>query len=170
MKLASIEAIVRTLNETGVRHLIAGGLALNAHGYIRLTMDVDMVIALEPSNIARAFQSLAMLGYKPIVPITAEQFADSDLRGEWVRNKGMTVLSFSSERHRETTLDVFVTEPFDFEREITQALEAELSPGVMIRFVSLPTLVAMKEAAGRPRDIDDLEHLRWVVKERGSHE
>ena len=158
MKLASIEAMVRALDSTGARYLVAGDLAVNAHGYVRLTMDVDMVIALEPSNIARAFQAFAILGYKPIVPITAEQFANSDLRQQWIRYKGMTVLSFSSERHRETTLDVFVTEPFDFETESERALEGELSPGVIVRFVSLETLIAMKEAARRPRDLDDLDN------------
>ncbi len=34
MKLASFEAIVRSLNAAGVRYLIAGGLAVNAHGYL----------------------------------------------------------------------------------------------------------------------------------------
>ena len=59
MKLASLEAIVRSLNEGNVRYLIAGGLAVNAHGYIRLTQDVDLVIALDPANIGRAFEVLA---------------------------------------------------------------------------------------------------------------
>jgi hypothetical protein len=78
MKLASLEAIVRTLNEGGVRYLIAGGLAVNAHGYARLTQDVDLVIALDAANVVRAFERLAKLGYRPLVPITAEQFADSE--------------------------------------------------------------------------------------------
>jgi len=125
-----------------------------------------LVIALDSANIARAFQTLARLGYKPIVPITAEQFADAELRRQWIRDKGMTVLNFFSDLHRETTLDMFVTEPFDFQRESTHALEGELSPGVIVRFVSLPTLIAMKEAAKRPRDIDDVQHLRWTKENK----
>jgi hypothetical protein len=35
VKLASFEAIVRALNEAGVRYLVAGGLAVNAHGCLR---------------------------------------------------------------------------------------------------------------------------------------
>lgn len=165
MKLASLEAITRSLNEGGVRYLIAGGLAVNAHGYIRLTQDVDLVIALDPANIIRAFEMLAQLGYKPLVPITADQFADAALREQWIRDKGKKVLSFFSDRHRETNVDVFVAEPFDFREETRQALQGELSPGLEVRFVSLPTLIAMKEAAGGPRDIDDLQHLRWIRQE-----
>ena len=70
MKLASLEAIVRSLNEGNVRYLVAGGLAVNAHGYIRFTQDVDLVIALESANIIRAFEMLAKLGYSPGVPVT----------------------------------------------------------------------------------------------------
>ncbi len=77
----------------------------------------------------------------------------------------MQVLNFFSDGHRETNVDVFVTDPFDFQHESVHALQGELSPGVELRFVSLPTLIAMKEAANRPRDIDDVQHLRWIQEE-----
>ncbi len=170
MKLASLEAIVRSLNEGNVLYLVAGGLAVNAHGYIRFTQDVDLVIALDSANIVRAFEMLARLGYRPAVPVTAEQFADSEQRQQWIRDKGMKVLNFFSDQHRETNVDVFVTEPFDFQRESMGAMQGELSPGVNVRFVSLPTLIAMKEAANRPRDIDDVQHLRWIQEEKKPNE
>lgn len=170
MKLQSLEAIAGALNEGGVRYLIAGGLAVNAHGYVRYTQDVDLVIALDPANILRAFEMLGKLGYRPLVPITAEQFADSDLRDLWTREKGMKVLNFFSDRHRETNVDVFVAEPFDFEPEYAAAMHGELAPGLSVRFVSLRTLIAMKEEANRPRDVDDIQHLRWILEERKSDE
>jgi hypothetical protein len=67
--LASFEAIVRALNEAGVRYLVAGGLAVNAQGYLRFTKDADVVIQLVPDNIKRAFAALAALGYKPLAPV-----------------------------------------------------------------------------------------------------
>ena len=165
MKLASLEAIVKALGEERVRYLVAGGLAVGAHGYVRATQDVDLVVALDADNILRAFRALATLGYRPLVPISAAQFADAVLRRQWIRDKGMRVLNFFSERHRETSVDVFVTEPFDFEREYANALQGELAPGVSVRFVSLPALIAMKEQADRPRDRDDLQHLRWIQED-----
>jgi predicted nucleotidyltransferase len=168
VKLASIEAIARALNEAGVRYLVAGGLAVNAHGYVRATQDVDVVIALERNNVLKAFETLATLGFKPAVPITAEQFADEHIRQGWIRDKGMKVLNFFSDRHRETTIDVFVTEPFDFERECAAAMRGDLAPGIVVPFVSLPTLIAMKREASRPRDLDDIQHLQWLGEEKGS--
>lgn len=170
MKLASLEAIIAALNKGNVRYLVAGGLAVNAHGYIRTTQDVDLVISLDTGNILHAFKMLATLGYRPLVPITAEQFANAELRGRWIRDKGMRVLNFFSDRHRETNIDLFVTEPFDFEREYMNALQGDLAPGLSVRFVSLPTLITMKEDASRPRDLDDVQHLRWILEDRKSDE
>jgi hypothetical protein len=80
MKLASFEALATALEAANVRYLVAGGLAVGAHGYLRFTKDVDIVIQLIPDNIERTFAALASLGYKPIVPITKQQFSNSELR------------------------------------------------------------------------------------------
>lgn len=160
MKLASIEAIARALNEAGVPFIVVGGLAVNAHGYGRATQDIDLVISLDPAAVRRAFQALASLGYGPRVPVTAEGFADPAQRARWVTEKGMTVLNFHSDRHRETPVDVFVTEPFDFSQEHGLALVEEVAPGVPLRIVRLETLVRLKEDAGRPQDLADVAELR----------
>ena len=170
MKLASFEAIVRAFGQAQVRYLVAGGLAVNAHGYLRFTQDVDLVIALDRENIFRAFASLAELGYKPLVPIAAEQFANTELRQQWIRDKGMRVLNFFSDKHRETSVDVFVPEPFDFGREYDEALLGEVAPELEARFVSITALIAMKQASGRPRDLDDIQHLRWILEDAKPHE
>jgi hypothetical protein len=166
MRLAAFEQVAQALNEAGVRFLVAGGLAVNAHGYLRLTADVDLVIALDPANVRAAFEALAGIGYRPNVPVRAEQFADASQRERWRYEKGMQVLNFFSDRHPETSVDLFVYEPFDFATEYEAALAAELCPGLPVRFVSIPTLIQMKEAAGRPRDQDDIQHLRWLLEDR----
>jgi len=165
MKLASFDAIAAALQEAGVRYLIAGGMAVNAHGYVRYTQDVDIVIQLHPDNIVKAFSALATLGYRPAVPILAEEFAKEDRRRHWIASKGMTVLNFWSDAHRDTPVDVFVTDPFEFDAEYRMGRLVELTPGVEVRFVSLATLIRMKEAVGRMRDLDDVQHLRWIVED-----
>ena len=44
MEVRSVEAILRALNAAEVEYLIVGGLAVNAHGFVRLTRDVDLVL------------------------------------------------------------------------------------------------------------------------------
>ena len=167
MRLASVEAIIRALNEADVRYLVAGGLAVNAHGYLRFTKDVDFVVQLIPANIEHAFGALRSLGYRPTVPITAEQFANAELRASWVRDKGMQVLQFWSDAHRETPIDLFVAEPFPFDQEYARALVKPLHGNIPVRIVSIPALIQMKELAGREQDRIDIEHLRRRLDDEG---
>jgi hypothetical protein len=72
----------------------------------------------------------------------------------------MQVFQLWSDEHPETSIDVFVTEPFDFDAEYRVALVKPLRDDLPVRFVSLPTLIRMKELAGRAQDRLDVEQLR----------
>lgn len=167
MKLAAFEAVAKAFDTAQVRYVVAGGLAVNAHGYIRLTMDIDLVVALDAGNIHLAFNALAGIGYRPTVPINADAFAQPEQRQRWREDKGMQVLNFHSDAFLGTSVDVFVYEPFDFAHEYEVAMRGELLPGIQVRFVSIPTLIRMKQAAGRPRDLDDIQHLTWLQEKSG---
>jgi len=158
---------VTALESVGVRYLVVGGLAVNAYGYLRFTKVVDLVVQLVPETIEAAFRALATLGYRPMAPITTTQFANPKLRAGWIRDKGMQVLQFWSDQHRETPVNVFVTEPFPFDDEYRNALVKPLHGKTPVRFVSIPTLIRMMEAAGRPQDRIDIEHLRMRLEDDG---
>jgi predicted nucleotidyltransferase len=151
--------IAKTLRDAEVPFLVVGGIAVVEHGYGRNTFDVDVVIRLERDVIDKAFRALELIGYRPSVPITAAQFAASDTRRTLLQEKNMQVLNFWSDEHRETPLDVFVTEPFDFASEYERAVEREVAPGLTVRIVSLETLFAMKREAKRPKDLADIDEL-----------
>jgi predicted nucleotidyltransferase len=116
MKVASLEAILRALNDSQVRYLIVGGLAVAAN------------------------------------------------REKWIREKNMVVFQLHSEAHRETRIDLFVTEPFDFDEEYLHATLGELLAGLAARFARMETLVAMKNKAGRPKDLEDVRQLRRLME------
>lgn len=169
MKISSLTAIFHALSHADVRYLIAGGVAVNLHGYQRLTHDLDLVIQFEQSNIRQAMNALDELGYRPTAPVRAEDFADAGLRQSWIESKGMKVFSLVSDRLPDTTLDIFVTEPFDFEREYDRCPAVQLDRELSVRVVSIPTLIDMKEQAGRERDKDDIQHLRWLLEEANNN-
>lgn len=165
MKLRSVQAVIRALDEAGVRFLVVGGVAVNAHGYRRFTADLDLVIGLDPANVRAAFEALASVGYRPRVPVTVDQFADRDLRTRLIAEKEMQVLQFWSDQHRETNVDVFVSEPFPFEEEYQAAVTMELRDAGVVRVVRIPALIRMKEEANRPQDVTDVYHLRMLLEE-----
>ncbi len=168
MKVSSLEAILRALADAEARYLIVGGLAVAAHGYGRLTFDLDLVVQLQPDNVARTLRSLDRLGYVPLVPVAAADFADPVKRESWIRERNAVVFQLHSERHRETRIDLFVSEPFDFEHEYRHAKTGELLPGLPARFVRLETLIRMKEAAGREKDLEDVRQLRLLMEHADS--
>jgi hypothetical protein len=168
LKLASIEAIASVLHDAKARYLVAGGLAVAAHGFGRVTFDVDLVVQLQPDNLQRALRALESLGYHPAAPVTSAQFADVTMREAWVREKSLVVLQLISEQHRDTPIDLFAAEPFDFDQEYRQALLGEVFPGVQMRFVSLDTLIRMKEVAGREKDREDIRQLKLIKEDPGA--
>ncbi len=159
MEVRSLEAIVGALNGERVDYLIVGGLAVNAHGFVRLTRDVDIVLHLTPENAAKGLGALLGLGYRMAIPETAAAFADATARARWRREKNMIVLKLWHDEHARTPIDLFIYEPFPVQAELALAVRLEIAPGVFAPVVSLPTLLAMKRAVGRPQDLIDVEEL-----------
>ncbi len=159
MEVRSVEAIVQALNQAGVRYLVVGGLAVNAHGYSRLTRDVDLVIQLTPANCKAGLDALLGIGYSLAIPEPPEAFADPLRRELWRSEKNMIVLKLWSDDHRRTPVDVFVYEPFTFDEEFARSFSVELAPNLQTRVVCLETLLEMKRAASRPQDLDDIREL-----------
>ena len=165
MQKESVERILKALNAASVRYLVAGGLAVVAHGYMRFTADVDLIVDLQEGNVRRAIEALAALGYRPRAPVSLEQFADASVRRRWVAEKGLTVFSLHSTEHPMTEVDLFVEPPLDFETAYQTRLQVNVASGVQASFLGYNDLVTLKRRAGRAQDMVDLEQLR-IIKEQ----
>ncbi len=165
MQKESVESIIRALNEAAVRYLIAGGLAVVAHGYVRFTADVDLILDFEDGNVRRALAALAALGYRPRPPVPIEQFAEPSMRRWWIEEKGLTVFSLNSPGHQATEVDIFVEAPLDFDAAYPSAFRVEVAANVAATFLSFDDLVALKRKAGRPQDLADIDQLK-LIKEQ----
>ena len=160
-----MEAVVQALNETGARYLIVGGLAVVAHGHLRFTADIDLVLDFDTGNLRGATAALGSLGYRPRAPVSLEDFIDSERRATWVREKGLTVFSLYSSEHAATEVDLFVEPPFDFDQVYARAVRLDVAPGLPGTFVGLEDLIALKRRAGRPQDALDVEKLLMLKGE-----
>jgi len=166
MTRQTLEAVVRALDAARVRYLIVGGVAVVAHGFVRFTADLDLVLDPDRTALERAVGALAALDYRPRAPVAFEEFADPARRAEWARDKGLTVFSVFSPRHGATEIDLFVEPPFEFEPAYARAVHLETAPGVTATFVGLDDLIAMKRSAGRPQDLQDAARLEALREER----
>lgn len=159
MEFAHLEQIFGALQGAEVRYLVVGGMAVIAHGYVRTTKDIDLVIALDPDNLRRALTALTAIGYRPKIPVAAADFADPRKRESWTRDKGMVVFQMISDQFRFEPLDIFVTEPFDFSAEYERAVWKQVSTDVSVPIVGVKQLLDMKRAAARPQDLADIAEL-----------
>jgi len=160
MEKHSIELIVRELNRNQVQYLIAGGLAVVAHGYVRFTADLDLLLAMDSGNLTAAVAVLKELNYGPRAPVELEEFIDPAHRRQWIEEKGLTVFSLFSPDHPATEIDLFAEPPLVFADAYSKAVQMEVSPGITATFCSLDDLIDMKKKAGRPLDLEDIVQLR----------
>ncbi len=162
-----VQQIVEALNNAHVRYVVAGGLAVIAHGYLRLTMDIDLVIDLERDNLLRGLNVLEKVGYKPRLPVTNEQFVNAQTRESWIKDKNMMVYPlWNPSEANGMVIDVFVKCPFDFADEYAKAKWMEIDGGPRVPFVGLDCLLRMKEIAARPKDLVDIEYLERARNEK----
>jgi hypothetical protein len=137
-----------------------------AHGYVRFTADVDLILDMDEENLTKATSIFADLGYKPRAPVTLDAFAKAEIRRSWQEDKGLTVFSLWSSRYPMTEIDLFVEFPFDdFEAVFARALRVEVASGVKATMVGLEDLLELKRRAARPKDLEDIARLR-ALQER----
>ncbi|HEX3358815.1 MAG TPA: DUF6036 family nucleotidyltransferase [Tepidisphaeraceae bacterium] len=165
MKQDSIEAIVGALNQHQVRYLIVGGLAVVAHGYVRFTADIDLMLAVDHANLAQTIAALKTLDYRPRAPVAMDQFIDPTMRRQWSTEKNMTVFSLFSPKHPATEIDLFLEPPIDFEAAYRDAVKLTVISAVTATFCSVKDLIKLKSQAARPRDLEDIAKLRELHKE-----
>lgn len=160
-----VEWVLTALEREGVRYLVVGGVAVVLHGHLRTTLDLDLVLQLDRSNLERALRAFAELGLQPQVPVALESFADPVNREAWLREKNMTVFSLWHPDHPGFAVDLFVQEPFDFDAVYSRALRVPLQ-GVQATVVSREDLMEMKRATGRAQDLQDAAALAQLAEER----
>ena len=166
MTSSSVQTIIGALNKAGVRYLVVGGLAVVAHGHVRFTADIDIILDFDEANLLRAMEVFAGLGFRPRAPVPLHQFADAEIRQGWIRDKGLTVFSLFSDDHPLTEVDLFVADPLGFDEAYARRATLAVAPDVEATFVGLDDLVRMKRAAARPRDLTDVEQLEILSGDR----
>ncbi|MGH9318035.1 MAG: nucleotidyl transferase AbiEii/AbiGii toxin family protein [Thermoanaerobaculia bacterium] len=169
MPANAIVSILGTLAEARVRYVVVGGVAVVLHGHLRFTADLDLVLALDATNVLAALSALKTLGFQPRAPVQADQFADPAVRASWIREKGLVVFSLWSPSYPGTDVDIFAEEPIPFAELSARAKTADL-PDLSVPIASIPHLIAMKRTAGRPMDLADIAALERIELSLSSDE
>ena len=140
-----------------MRYLLAGGLAMNLHGVPRMTMDVDLLVALDDANIGAFLECARDLSLKPQAPVPLESLRDPEQRRTWIEDKHLIAFGLSGAPGT-PTVDLILRHSLDFaaasDRAVLQTVDT-----VPVRIASIEDMIALKQNTGRRQDADDVEHL-----------
>jgi hypothetical protein len=152
-----IQGLLEQLAAAGVDYIVIGGVAVGFHGYVRATKDLDVVPGPSRENLARLARLLRSLNAE------LDGAGDSDA-DELPDPLDPEVLAQGGNWVLQTRLGRFDLMQWQGDRELWEmlspaAVEVDLD-GVSVKVAGYEDLVDLKEQAGRPGDIEDLERLR----------
>lgn len=156
--------LFKALNDADVQYIVVGGLATVLHGYARFTADIDLVINLNQQEAEKAINAITSMGLKPRLPVDPVKFTDAATRESWITDKNMLVFSFFDPDNPLMVLDVFVREPFPFQDMAKRAINMDIG-GISVPVCAINDLIAMKQLAGRPKDLEDIKYLQGLLDE-----
>jgi hypothetical protein len=141
---ADFKEFLRLLNEKAVRYLLIGSYAVGYHGYPRATNDMDIWIAIDPGNASRVTEALREFGFD-VPELSPDLFLEKD-RIVRMGNPPMRI---------EITTSISGVE---FE-ECYASRVVDTLDEVKVNIIDLLHLKINKKAAGRLKDLADLENL-----------
>ncbi len=144
--------ITESLNTRGIEYAVCGGWAMAIHGFLRATIDIDLIILSE--DLEAVIETARSLGFDIVgLPLNFDN-------GETLIRRISKIDELTKEL---ITLDlILATEKYAKvwkDRRLVKWNAGEY------RVVSTAGMIVMKEAAGRPKDLIDLEYLRGIDDE-----
>jgi predicted nucleotidyltransferase len=149
----AFDALLSRLVKAEAGFVVVGGLAVGAWGVVRATKDIDIVVAPDVENLRRVAE----------VAVAAGGHVQ---QGEALLGSPISIASALASGEQvpiETELGrLDIVQGLDgvpaYEELRERAVDAEIL-GVPVAICSIEDLKAMKRAAGRTRDLADLEDL-----------
>ena len=149
--------LLRALVAEQVDFVVVGGLAAVVHGSAAITRDLDITYATDEDNLERLGRAMVILGARlrgvtddvPFVP-----------DGRTLRRTRILTLATP-----DGSIDLLAQPDGSpsYVRLKERAWRAELA-GVEVGVASLEDLIAMKKAAGRPKDLIAVEELEAIQR------
>ena len=160
----SMYNLLATLSDAKIDYVLVGGLAVTLHGYQRVTMDVDVVLALNDENLANFVDCARRAKLRPVLPIPLDALRDAAVIDLWHREKGMLAFGLRSPDMMATVIDVLVRPVVPFDELKRNAVTKRIGP-LSIPVASIDDLIKLKTGTGRSKDVLDIEELRNIKRQ-----
>jgi predicted nucleotidyltransferase len=136
--LQDLKALLRSFNERGVDYLLIGGYALAAHGYLRATVDIDLLVPAHAEAGLRVKDALMVLPDRAAAEIDPDWFEE----GGNIRVADAFVVDIMLNANGQT---------YDTLKPYAQTIDLD---GISVHTVSLEGLLLTKQTL-RDKDVAD---------------
>jgi hypothetical protein len=163
------DRILAELDRQSVEYVLVGGVAARAHGAIRSTSDIDCVPSTDAANLERLAVALRELDAR----LRVAGMSDAEARALPLQLDAVTLAAFGSSTWMTSAgpLDLLVDlrdpsgghHPY---ADLVSRASAIVVGGVTVRIASLGDIVASKQYAARPKDLDALPELLRLLQGR----
>ena len=140
--------LTKAFHQHGVCYILVGGFAVNKHGFNRTTADVDVYLEDTKANRRSLIDALEAMGYGRFEPLMHAPLV-----------AGFSEIMMDDGIYADLMTQIKGLRQEDFKEHYDAAIVAEID-GSPVRFLSLNHLISTKEAAGRPKDLLDIEELK----------
>lgn len=158
MKIAEL---LQSLAKEQVQYVLVGGLAVQLHGFMRSTFDINLVLAMNDENIDRFIAVAKHHGLVPSMPVSIDSLRNYGQIEQWYRDKGMLAFALREPQIGGSVVDIMVRPDVPFDKLMTNAVVGELF-ALKVWIASIDDLLTMKRIANRPKDQLDIVALEKI--------
>jgi len=156
------QEVLLEFNKRKVKYIIVGGIAINLHGFLRATADMDILVDMTDENLRKIVNILKKQGYHVKQPIDPMGIANEKIRHDWIHGKNMKAFNFYKEDEFKE-VDIIIESPVSYKKANKSVWHVKIDD-LKVPVISLEDLIEMKKQAGRDLDQRDIEQLRIIKK------
>jgi hypothetical protein len=148
-----LNKICSALADKGIRYAIVGGHAVALHGAVRGTVDIDIALAWNLKSLQATEQALQDIGLLSRIPVSANDVYE--FRDEYIQKRNLIAWNFYNPDNLTEQVDIIIT--YDMKGRKVKVIE---TAGGIVHILNRQNLIDMKQASGRPQDLEDVKALR----------
>jgi len=163
-----INEILFALTDAEVEFVVGGGVAAVLHGVERVTLDIDLALDMDPSNVEKFLRVIHELGLQPRGLVPARDLMRHEAVQRMIEEKGALVFSFVDFNRPLRHVDIFLQNNLSFE-ELSRDAWKVVIENRAIKIMGIAKLLETKRAITPLRD-KDLIDIKELEKLQGRSE
>ena len=117
--------LLQSLSDEQIRYVLVGGLAVQLHGFLRATFDIDLVLAMDDENLIKFIAVAKQYSLVPVIPVPIDSLRNASQIDQWHREKNMLAFALREPQIGGSVVDVLMRPEVPFDKLIANAVAGD---------------------------------------------